>query len=65
MVRRAGDRSQHQGIVEWTRLDGFIGELFDVAAMPGIVCPMSVGPDVVEIRSTITVEGALAERQVG
>lgn len=39
-------------IVEWIRLDGHIVELFDVAAMPGVRCPMSIGPDTVEIRNT-------------
>lgn len=43
-------------IVEWVRLDGFITELFDVAAMPGVVCPMAIGPDTIEARSTITFE---------
>ena len=42
------------GIVEWIKLDGFITELFDVAAMPGVACPMSLGIDSLEIRSTIT-----------
>ncbi|TPG43735.1 TIGR03032 family protein [Sphingomonas koreensis] len=42
------------GIVEWIKLDGHITELFDVAAMPGVKCPMSVGLDSLEIRSTIT-----------
>lgn len=41
-------------IVEWVKLDGFITELFDVTAMPNVVCPMSIGPDTLEIRSTIT-----------
>lgn len=41
-------------IVEWVRLEGHITELFDVAAMPGVVCPMSVGPATPEIQSTIT-----------
>jgi uncharacterized protein (TIGR03032 family) len=42
------------GIVEWVKLDGFITELFDVAAIPGVVCPMAVGPETLEVRSTIT-----------
>lgn len=41
-------------IVEWIRLEGGITELFDVAAMPGVRCPMSLGPASLEIRSTIT-----------
>lgn len=47
-------------IVEWIKLDGFITELFDVAAMPGVVCPMSIGPDTLEIRSTITFNPEIA-----
>ena len=42
------------GIVEWVKLDGFITELFDVAAIPGVTCPMAVGPETLEVRSTIT-----------
>ncbi|MBC9035167.1 TIGR03032 family protein [Sphingomonas sp. JC676] len=41
-------------IVEWIRLEGHITELFDVAAMPGIACPMSVGPATAEAQSTIS-----------
>ncbi|TCQ11182.1 uncharacterized protein (TIGR03032 family) [Sphingomonas sp. PP-CC-3A-396] len=47
-------------IVEWVKLEGFITELFDVVAMPRIVCPMSIGPDTVEIRSTITFDTNIA-----
>ncbi|MDB5578989.1 MAG: hypothetical protein JWR80_4165 [Bradyrhizobium sp.] len=49
-------------IVEWIRLEGHITELFDVTAIPGITCPMSVGPGTVEIQSTVTFDAAtLAE----
>jgi len=41
-------------IVEWVRLDGHIAELFDVTAMPGVTCPMSVGPATADIQTTIT-----------
>ncbi|MFS2110702.1 TIGR03032 family protein [Sphingomonas sp. Sphisp140] len=41
-------------IVEWVRLEGHITEMFDVAAMPGVICPMSVGPATQEIQNTIT-----------
>lgn len=40
--------------VEWIRLDGHITELFDVAAMPGVQCPMAIGPQTAEMRGTIT-----------
>jgi len=52
-------------VVEWIKLEGHITELFDVTVMPGVVCPMSVGPDTVEIRNTITFDADLlsAERR--
>ena len=42
-------------LVEWIRLDGEISELFDVAILPGRVCPMSLGVDTTEIQNTITI----------
>ena len=39
---------------EWLRIEGGIGELFDVCILPGIRCPMSIGTDSDEIRATIT-----------
>jgi len=52
-------------VVEWIKLEGHITELFDVTVLPGVVCPMSVGPDTVEIRNTITFDADLlsAERK--
>ena len=41
-------------IVEWIRLEGHITELFDVTAMPGVRCPMALGPQTVEIHNTIS-----------
>ncbi|PNU02219.1 TIGR03032 family protein [Novosphingobium guangzhouense] len=41
-------------IVEWIKLEGVITELFDVAVLPGVRCPMSIGPETLEIRSTIS-----------
>lgn len=41
-------------IVEWIRLEGHISELFDVAAMPGVRCPMALSPTGNEISSTVT-----------
>jgi uncharacterized protein (TIGR03032 family) len=41
-------------IVEWIKLEGHISELFDVAAMPGVKCPMSIGPGTVEIQNSVT-----------
>jgi hypothetical protein len=42
-------------LIEWIRLEGEIAELFDVAMLPGLVCPMSLGPDTIEIQNTITI----------
>ena len=41
-------------IVEWIRLEGGVSELFDVVAMPGIRCPMAIGPGSLEMQTTIT-----------
>ena len=43
-------------IVEWVKLDGLITELFDVAAMPGVRCPMSIGPGTAEMHGAISFE---------
>ncbi|MFT4253512.1 MAG: TIGR03032 family protein [Caulobacter sp.] len=41
-------------VVEWIRLEGHITELFDVAVLPGVKCPMSIGPASPEIQSLVT-----------
>ena len=41
-------------VVEWIRLEGFISELFDVVAMPGVRCPMAIGPGTIEMQSSIS-----------
>jgi uncharacterized protein (TIGR03032 family) len=41
-------------IVEWLRLEGDVQELFAVEVMPGIKCPMAVGPATEEFPDTIT-----------
>jgi uncharacterized protein (TIGR03032 family) len=41
-------------IVEWIRLEGGVQELFTVELMPGIKCPMVVGPQTEEFPETIT-----------
>jgi len=46
--RRSGD------IVEWIRLGGEIKELFDVAVIPDVACPMALGIASPEIQSMIT-----------
>lgn len=55
--RRSGD------IVEWIRLDGEIKELFDVAVIPDVVCPMALGiasPDIETMLSFESEFGPLA-----
>lgn len=41
-------------IVEWLRLEGDVQELFTVELIPGIKCPMVVGPTTEEFADTIT-----------
>lgn len=48
-------------LVEWIRLEGHITELFDVTAMPGVACPMAVGPDTPEMRGTISFDATLLD----
>ncbi|HWE47787.1 MAG TPA: TIGR03032 family protein [Caulobacteraceae bacterium] len=47
-------------IVEFIRLDGQIKELFDVAAIPGAICPMAIGVNSPEIHSMITFDKQFA-----
>lgn len=44
-------------IVEWIRLEGAITELFDVVAMPGVICPMSIGPRSPSMAATVSIAG--------
>lgn len=41
-------------IAEWLRLEGDVQELFTVELMPGVNCPMAVGPMSEEFAGTIT-----------
>lgn len=41
-------------VVEWIRLEGQIAELFDVVAMPGVRCPMAIGPGTLEMQNSIS-----------
>lgn len=43
--------------VEWFRIDGAVAEIFDVAVLPGVACPMSLGFASNEIKTLITHEG--------
>jgi uncharacterized protein (TIGR03032 family) len=40
--------------VEWFRIDGPIGEIYDTAVLPNVACPMSLGFASPEIRGLIT-----------
>jgi uncharacterized protein (TIGR03032 family) len=42
--------------VEWFRIDGAIGEIYDVATVPNVACPMALGFMSNEIKSLITFE---------
>lgn len=43
-------------VVQWLRLDGALGELFDVTVLPGVKNPITLGPQSKEVQSFITVE---------
>ncbi|MDN3647214.1 TIGR03032 family protein [Pontixanthobacter aestiaquae] len=43
-------------VVQWLRLDGALGELFDVTVLPGVKNPITLGPQSKEIQSFITIE---------
>ena len=40
--------------VEWLKLDGDVQELFTVELIPGVKCPMAVGPTTEEFPATVT-----------
>ena len=42
------------GCVDWLRIDGAIGELYDVAVIPGIACAMALTPGSPEAASLVT-----------
>lgn len=41
-------------VVEWFRIDGAVSELYDVALLPGAVCPMLLGFASPELRNLVT-----------
>ena len=43
-------------LVEWIRLNGAIKELFDVAVIPEVLCPMALGVNSPDIQSLISFE---------
>jgi uncharacterized protein (TIGR03032 family) len=50
-------------IVEWLKLEGGVQELFTVALMPGVRCPMSIGPGTPEFPDTITFDPKISPFQ--
>jgi uncharacterized protein (TIGR03032 family) len=49
--------------VEWLRIDGAVGELFDVEILPGFSCPMAVSPSSPDVASLITYAPETSEVQ--
>jgi len=47
--------------VDWFRIDGKIGELYDVAVVSGAVCPMAVPPASDEAAQLVTYEGMIVD----
>jgi uncharacterized protein (TIGR03032 family) len=43
--------------VDWFRIDGHVGELYDVEVLPGMSCPMSLSLTSPELADLITYEG--------
>ena len=41
-------------VLQWLRLEGLVRELFDVAVIPGVRCPMAISPQSQEFSSTVT-----------
>lgn len=52
--RRSGD------IVEWIRFGGEIKELFDVAVIPDVICPMALGAASPDIQTMVSFEAEFA-----
>ncbi|MEA3274763.1 MAG: TIGR03032 family protein [Pseudomonadota bacterium] len=45
-------------VVHWVRIEGVIEELYDVAVLPGVVCPMAIGTQSDEIRRVLSMAPA-------
>ncbi len=43
-------------VAQWLRFDGPITELFDICVLPGVINPITLGPESQEIRDFITIE---------
>lgn len=46
--------------VEWFRIDGAVAELYDVAVLPGVICPMAISLNTPEAAQLCTWEGRTA-----
>ncbi|MBT2130641.1 TIGR03032 family protein [Planktotalea lamellibrachiae] len=40
--------------VDWFRIDGAVGEIYDVATVPNLRCPMALAPGTTELRDLLT-----------
>ena len=47
--------------VDWFRIDGKIGELYDVEVIAGVVCPMAVPPTSNEAAQLVTYKGMIVD----
>lgn len=45
--------------VDWFRIDGAVGELYDVGVIPGAVCPIAVPPTSDEAAKLVTYQGMI------
>ena len=52
-------------VVNWISLSGHIKELFDIAILPGVVCPMGVGLGAPEMSSLINFDETFGPLEVG
>lgn len=46
--------------IDWLRIDGAVGELFDVQVIPGVSCPMTVSPNSPEAARLVTYDTGAA-----
>ena len=45
--------------VEWFRIDGAVAELYDLAVLPGVACPMAISLNTPEASGFVTWEGRM------
>lgn len=46
---------QKRSVAAWFRIDGAVAELYDVCAVPGVACGMSLAVDSPQLRSLVTI----------